>query len=375
MSVRAVRTFGVHNTGPDLTNQNMTTLNTGSQSSIQASARLWIAITTSAVLTVAVLLMLPAARGRWRTFGHLRHAVRSHHLAFIATAFIIVAGVCVYLLSQMVVVKAKVHESCDPLEFSARRLPEFVQQNRSSKALVEFRRHFGDILSVEYPDSLSKAVAIRHWVRRQQSQDRRIWSKPAKAPHEDPRRLLEEQRSGIPGSCRRFCYILTGALLSAGFDARVVSFTGSLFRRGAGRHVVVEVLIEELHKWILLDPTFDTLVLVDGRLASALELNEAVVGGRLDAITFERNGSSLAPHPKPEIYGHYCRHLFMAMSNAIFDGYSVRFLGRKRISFLHYSREAAYPRLRKQLLLGAGGSGVFLSIVFWAWTLLSLIPD
>ena len=202
-----------------------------------------------------------------------------------------------------------------------------------------------------------------------------MWSTPVKVDHEDPHRLLEEQRSGIPGSCRRFCYILTGALLSAGFDARIVSFTSSLFRRGAKRHVAVEVLIEELDKWVVLDPTFDTLVLVDGRLASALELHEAVVSGRISAITFERNGSALAPHPNPEIYGHYCRHLFMAMSNAIFDGYTVRLFGRKRISFLHYSREVAYPQLRKQLLLGAGSSGLFLGAVFWAWTFLSLIPD
>jgi hypothetical protein len=318
--------------------------------------------------------VLPAARGHWRTFGHLRHAVRSHHLALIATAFVLVAWVCVYFLSQMVVVRAKVYDSLDPLEFSARRLPEFVQQNRSSKSLVEFRGHLDDILSLEYPDSLSKAVAIRHWVRRQQSQDQSVWSRPVTVNHEDPHRLLQEQRRGIPGSCRRFCYILAGALLSAGLDARIVSFTSSLSRRRARRHVVVEVLIEELGKWVLLDPTFDTLVLVDGRLASALELQEVVVGGRLAAIAFERNGSTLAPHPKPEIYGHYCRHLFMAMSNAIFDGYSVRLLGRKRISFLHYSREGAYPQLRKQFLLGAGGSGVLLSMVFWTWTLLSLLP-
>ena len=352
----------------------MTILNPGPQSFLQASARRWVVIANLAFLSIAVLLMLPGARGRWRAFHHLRHAVASHHLALIATALIVFACVCIYFLSQMVVVKAKVHDSVDPLEFSARRLPEFVQQNRNSKSLVEFRGYLDALLSLEYPDSLSKAVAIRHWVRRQQSQDERVWSTTVKVNHEDPRRLLEEQRSGIPGSCRRFCYILTGALLSAGFDARVVSFTSALSRRGVRRHVVVEVLIEELNKWVLLDPTFDTLVLIDGRLASALELNEAVVGGRLDAIAFERNGSTLAPNPEPEIYGRYCRHLFMAMSNAIFDGYTVRFLGRKRMSFLHYSREATYPQLRKQLLLGAGGGGVLLSMLFWTWTVLSLIP-
>ena len=329
----------------------------------------------AALLSFAVVLTLPAARGHWRAFHHLRHAVRSHHLALIATAFILVTWACVYFLSQLVVVKAKVQDSPNPLEFSARRLPEFIPQDRGSKSLVEFRRNLDDVLSVEYPDSLSKAVAIRQWVRRQQSQDEAMWSTPVKFDHENPHRLLEEQKSGIPGSCRRFCYILTGALLSAGFDARVVSFTSALIRRGGKRHVVVEVLIEELDKWVVLDPTFDTLVLVDGRVASALELQEVVVSGRFAAMTFERNGSTLAPHPKAEIYGRYCQHLFLAMSNAIFDGYSVRLLGRKRISFLHYSREATYPQLRKQFLLGAGGSGLFLGAVFWAWTLLSLIPD
>lgn len=351
-------------------------LGTGTQASFETPAsKVWIAITTSAVLASALFLTMPAARVHWRMLAHLRHAFRAHHLAIVALSSILLAWICVHLLSQIVAVKAKVYETADPLHFHARRMPDFVQQNRSSRSLVEFRSHLEDILRLEYPDSLSKAVAIRQWVRRQQSQDDKVWLTPVTVNHEDPHRLLREQRSDIPGSCRRFCYILTGALLSAGFDARVVGFSSSLSRRRARRHVVVEVLIEELNQWVVLDPTFDTLVLVDGKLASALELQEAIVCGHLDAITFERDGSVLAPHPRPEVYAHYCRHLFMAMSNAVFDGYSVRLLGRKRISFLHYSREASYPQLRRQVLLGAGGSGLLLSVLFSVWTLLSLLPD
>jgi hypothetical protein len=163
-----------------------------------------------------------------------------------------------------------------------------------------------------------------------------------------------------------------GGAFERGIRCPGCKFYKFAIRRGVQCHVVVEVWIEELGKWVLLDPTYDTLILVDDGLASALEVQEAVIGGRLDAIAFERNGSMLEPHPKPEIYRRYCRHLFSAMSNAIFDGYAVRILGPKRISFLHYSREAAYPQLRKQLLLGASGSGLFLSMVFWAWTVLSL---
>jgi hypothetical protein len=274
----------------------------------------------------------------------------------------------------MVAVKTRVYDTVDRFLFRARTLPDFVQQNRNSKSLAEFRNNLEEVLSQQYPDSLSKAVAIRRWVRRQKSQDDRVWLTPVRVNHENPHRLLLEQRRGVPGSCRRFCYILTGALLSAGFDARIVSFTSSLSRRLAKRHVAVEVMIEELEKWVLLDPTFDTLVLVDGQPASALELHEAIVGGRLDAIAFERHESALSPHPTTDVFAQYCQHLFLAMSNAIFDGYSVRLVGPKRISFLHYSWRATYPQRLKQFLLGAGGGGVLLGVVFWTWTLFSLIP-
>ena len=68
-----------------------------------------------------------------------------------------------------------------------------------------------------------ETVAIRRWVRRQQPQDEYMWLPPFRKNHENPHRLLEEQRNGIPGACRRFSYILLGALLSAGFDARIAS--------------------------------------------------------------------------------------------------------------------------------------------------------
>jgi hypothetical protein len=63
-------------------------------------------------------------------------------------------------------------------------------QDRGSKSLVDFRRNLDDILSVEYSDSSAKAVAIRQWERRQQSQDEAMWSMPVKVDHEDPHRLL-----------------------------------------------------------------------------------------------------------------------------------------------------------------------------------------
>ena len=337
----------------------------------------WIAGYTALALAalVSTAAVSPAWARHWPVLWRFRHAFKTHHLAMIAACFVLIAWACVYLLSRIVVAKPSVSNASDPAMFMRRSLPGFVQQNRDAATLLHFRSHVEGAVEGEYPDFLSKAVAIRRWVRRQQSQDASVWLKRARVNHENPLRLLEEQRRGVPGACRRFAYVLTGALLSAGFDARIVSFTNSLFRVGVTRHDVVEVWIEDLGKWVLLDPTFDTLVLIDGRPASAIELEEAIAGRELDRITFDRGGAALEPHPTAESYAKCCRHLFVAMSNAIFDGYAVRVFGPKRIRFLHYSPEASYPVFRKFVLLGIGGSGIFLSVVFWAWTFASLFEQ
>ena len=339
--------------------------------------RLWVRIlsVTVAIQVSALLLTRQFVWSHWAVLSHFRHAVRTHHLALAATALTAIGVACIRLLSQIVLVKARVYNAKDSLIFRERELPGFIEQNRKSEALARFRLHFEDILRVRHPDSLSKVVAIRRWVRHQQSQDKSVWLPRARVNHENPHRLLKEQREGVPGACRRFSYILLGALLSAGFKARVVGFASTLNRRDSKQHAAVEVWLEELGQWVLLDPTCDTLVLVDGKVASAIDLHEAIVGGDLTRIAFQRNGGVLVPHPSPELYERFCRHLFVAMSNAVFDGHAVRIIGRKRIRFLHYSGEAAYPEFRKQLLLLAGGSGLFLSLALWAWSLLSLVGE
>jgi hypothetical protein len=289
-----------------------------------------------------------------------------------AIAFMAIFAACAWLLSQMVLVRARVYNAKDPRILRTPELHGFKEQNRNSEALARFGTNFEDVLRAPCADSLSKVVAIRRWVRIQQSQDEAVWLHEARVNHEDPHQLLKEQRLGIPGACRRFSYILLGALLSAGFRARVVAFSSSLNRRDTRQHAAVEVWLDELAQWVLLDPTFDTVILVDGKLASAIDLHEAIAVGDLTRISFERNGGTLVPHPRAVSYQCSCRHLFVAMSNAVFDGHAVRMLGRNRISFMHYSREAEYPEFRKQLLLGAGGSSLFLSLVSWTWLLVSL---
>ena len=296
----------------------------------------------------------------------------SHQLAVIGAFVSAVWLTSLGLLSSMILVKANVYNSTEPALLSKREVPGFVHQDRHSKSLLQFRQNIEETLRANDTDSLSKVVALRHWVRCQQSEAKAAWVTERAIDHEDPHLLLQELRAGEPGACRRFSYTLLGAVLSAGFDARFVVFASRLRRSRALFHAVVEVWIEEMHQWVLLDPTYDCIVLVNGKVASAIDLLLAVESGDPHCIVFERNGSVRKPVPKLAFLNQCCRHLFLARSNAIFDGYGVRIIGPKRIDFLHYSpRGTKYPNASKKLLLGLIAGCAGLSIITWTLSLVA----
>lgn len=321
-------------------------------------------ILTLVITEVIIILTAPILSNFSPTDVH--HVTRNHYFAGIAMLLAGASSLSFYFLSRLVVLRAPVSDIRTSIALRERYLPHFTSQRPNSESLVRFRELLGAILKKEYIDSLSKVTEIRQWVRRQQSQDARVWLIRETKNHEDPHRLLAEQKDGKPGSCRRFSYIFLGALLSAGFEARIVSFASSLDRWKAKRHVGVEVWIDELEKWVFVDPTCDTTVRVQGTPASAIEVLEAVTDGHVDALSFDRNGTMLEPHPTIDLYAMCCRHMFVATTNAVFDGYSVRMFGTNRIGFLHYSKESTYPQSRKRVLLATAASGLFLSTMFWA---------
>ena len=109
-------------------------------------------------------------------------------------------------------------------------------------------------------DDLQKAIAVRKWSHAQQIGG---WGENNNSS-EDPLLLLHRQRLGVPGSCRRFAYVLAGGLLAAGFDSRVVGVSRGLNDSDNG-HTLVEVWISKPGKSVLMDSMFDTMFLVDGR--------------------------------------------------------------------------------------------------------------
>ena len=277
----------------------------------------------------------------------------SRRKLLVAILLILMAAGCFFPLRHLSFIRTTVYNESDPTVFEAPVLPGFIQQDPDAPKLVAFRRHIAPLVT-DTDDEISKMVAIQHWVRGQEN-DEQFYAKPGQAPRpmvdgtEEPEKYLEMQRRGIPSACRRFSYILTGALLSASINARVVSVSETLDPSSGLSHNLVEVWVPRLHKWVMLDPTLDAFVLVNGVPASLREVYAAAQPGSPTRISFDQHGSHYRLMPLDE-YRRYFRHLFLARTNAIFDGYHYGLFGAKRIEFVHFAAQGIkpYPQQKKE---------------------------
>ena len=116
---------------------------------------------------------------------------------------------------------------------------------------------------------------------------------------------------------------------------------------------MVEAWIEPLNKWVLVDPTCDTMFLLDGQYASLLELRKALLEGKLESIEFERNGSELEPAPRMEYLAQIPRHAFVVTNECLFTDPPLTKADVWRFRVLHYVDEHAgpYPSVRPAMTL------------------------
>ncbi len=257
---------------------------------------------------------------------------------------------CLIGLCHLTFCRACVHNSTDQKDFITRDLPGFIHQRPESPRLLDFRKYIVPLIS-ESTDQLAKVIIVRRWVRDQQSDSPEAWRKPYVDDSEDPHRLLQEQRQGAHGACRRFAYILAGSLVSIGLEARLVHIAET-FRDSGRNHTLVEVWIDGWNKWVLVDPTFDTFILIDGAPASMIEMYRVQQTTVMRRVSFQRDGSSHLPVPTWAVYDGLFKHLYIAKTNAFFDGYRLGLFGPKKIAFLHLVDKGVepHPQRRKELL-------------------------
>ncbi len=275
----------------------------------------------------------------------------------VALAMLCCWMVCLYIVAGLTYSRSPVFNTRDAVLFRAPEPPGFVRQTPDAPALIAFRRHVSNLIQPT-ASSLETARTLRTWSYRQQHHTWDMLNGVDGEDSVDPEILLAQQRRGVPGACRRFAYVYLGALLSAGLNARVVNWDSSFYDRDPRAHSLVEVWIEELHTWVMMDAMSDQEFLVDGRPASLIDVREALIRGESQRVMVDHPslGRSSLTLPSEAL-----RHIYVSRTNAVFDGYSVGVLTTRPISFLHYVDRMAepYPESYKRLLIVVG-AGTFL---------------
>jgi hypothetical protein len=262
----------------------------------------------------------------------------------IAVAMLVLASVSGLELRRLGFARTKVCNVSDRRVIDASELPGFVRQTSTAPGLLQFRKRTAPVVAGT-TDDISKVIALLHWVRRQED-DEQFYGKPGVAPQrmiddtEDPEKYLDEQKKGLRSACRRFAYILTGALLAEGLNARFVALSEGFNLPTSKTHYVVEVWVSKLHKWVVVDPTFDAFVLVKGSMASIVEVQAAAQSD--GTLTLDQHGSKYRLR-RMDQYRRYYAHIFVATTNALFDGYQYGLFARNPITFVHYSGPGIEP--------------------------------
>jgi hypothetical protein len=238
----------------------------------------------------------------------------------------------------------------NPEALRERTLPGASEQDPRSAGLQLFRKELPPELAAGRND-LRQAVGVRKWARLQQTGG---WDANDDSS-DDPNALLARQRRGVPGACRRFAYVFAGALLAGGLDSRVVEIASGLNDEDPA-HMLVEVWIPSLQRWVLMDSMFNTMFRVDGEPASAIDVHRMVAVDP-SRVALDRGGATT--EPVAQLDGAYLamfRHIFVSRRSALFD--AQRAWPRHR-SFVHYASANVEPypqQLKLWLLVVSFGS-------------------
>lgn len=290
------------------------------------------------------------------------------NLLVIALCFAAFGCLMLLLVSKIIFFKSTVVNVSDATFFEVRHPAGFIAQDALSSRLREFRRQITS--AGEYPPCLRSAVDIRHWVRRQQP-DGESWR-----PHiitfrerlqgdlEDPLLILAAQRDGAPAVCRRFSYLLVGAIESIGMQARLVIVSHDYYKSYVDAEVMTEIWIPELGHWVLMDAMPDVMYTVSDSPASALDVYDAVRTRQTARIKIIGYGGATRPVDERLTQREF-KHVYIALTNALFDGYRVCFSCRKPISFAHLTTSYSpdYPSSQKKVALAASGIGLLFGLL------------
>lgn len=148
------------------------------------------------------------------------------------------------------------------------------ENNRNNEYLNLLRSRFPiDSLIRNAKTDTEKATKILSWVHNQWKHDGN--NQPKKR---DAISILEEVKEGKRFRCVEYGIVAASCLNSVGLNARVLSLkikNVETAKYGAG-HVLLEVYLNDLKKWVLLDGQWDAMPVLNGTPLNAVEFQNAI---------------------------------------------------------------------------------------------------
>ena len=131
-------------------------------------------------------------------------------------------------------------------------------------------------------------------------------------------------------NCRSLSLLLTECLLAVGIEARTI-YILPLSPFDFDNHVVCEAWIDDLNKWIMLDPSYNLYAAKDGKCLNVIELREALANQ--EEIVFNEGANYNGdPINKNELLEYYAKDLYRFMVADKQGSNSESIEGRKMIN-------------------------------------------
>lgn len=153
---------------------------------------------------------------------------------------------------------------------------------------AQLRAEFGlDDVIGGIDDELERVVALAGWVNSRWSHS---GSNTPSSPN--PLVILREAAEGASFRCVEYSVVMVGAAQSMGIPARVVGLKTrrAATARSAAGHVVAEVWLDGLEKWVLVDPQLGYVFLSEGVPLNAVELGKALARGPCSVDVLSADG-------------------------------------------------------------------------------------
>lgn len=189
-------------------------------------------------------------------------------------------------------------------------MPEFRYMSFEDENLVELRSAFNLDSIAGKGTQQFQAINLMHWIH---------YLIPHDGQHDNPvvknaMSMIAECKKDNRGlNCRGLATVLNECYLSMGFKSRMVTcYPKDSLGIDPDCHVINTVWIDELNKWIWLDPTNDAYVMDEkGVLQSIQEVREKISNGSTLILNPEANWNRISTTIDYYIYQYMAKNLYM----------------------------------------------------------------